>query len=358
MKIMTVVGARPQFVKASAVSAAITGAAHLDEIIVHTGQHYDEAMSGSFFTELGIAPPRHNLEVGSGGHGEQTGVMMQRLERVVAEEQPDCMLVYGDTNSTLAAALVGAKLLLPIAHVEAGLRSFDRSMPEEINRVVTDHVSSHLYCPSEVAIANLRNEGVVEGVHLVGDVMHDVIRREMAKLGAENPVAARSGVAPGYVLVTIHRPGNTDDSRRLGEILDAVEALAASGMPVIWPVHPRARPLLAEWSAPAGVHLVEPASYRETVALLRDARSVLTDSGGLQKEAYWMATPCVTVRPSTEWVETVDEGWNRLVDADRTEIVAATLSAAPGDSTRQAYGTGDAAARIVDLIAVMTDDAA
>jgi UDP-GlcNAc3NAcA epimerase len=331
--------------------------ADLDEIIVHTGQHYDEAMSGSFFTELGIAAPLHNLEVGSGGHGEQTGLMMQRLETVVAAEQPDCMLVYGDTNSTLAAALVAAKLLLPIAHVEAGLRSFDRSMPEEINRVVTDHVSTHLYCPSDVAVTNLRNEGVVEGVHLVGDVMHDVIRRELALLGAENPVGDRCGCEPGYVLATIHRPGNTDDPRRLGEILAAVAELAAMGRPVIWPVHPRARPLLTEWSVPAGVHLVEPATYRETVALLRDARSVLTDSGGLQKEAYWMATPCVTVRPSTEWVETVDEGWNRLVDADHDDIVDATMTAVPGTSNREAYGTGDAAARIVELVESMVSGA-
>ena len=354
--VLTVVGARPQFVKAAAVSTAIASTPGLEEILVHTGQHYDEAMSGSFFDELGISPPVHNLEVGSGGHGEQTGLMMQRLEKVVLAEQPSCMLVYGDTNSTLAGALVAAKLHIPIAHVEAGLRSFDRAMPEEINRIVTDHVSSHLYCPSDVAVAHLLREGVTAGVHVVGDVMYDVLRRESAQLGTENPVAWSCGV-DDYVLATLHRPGNTDNPHRLAQILEALTALGRDGLSVIWPVHPRTRSLVAGWARPQHVHLVTPTTYRETLALLRDARCVLTDSGGLQKEAYWMATPCVTVRPSTEWTETVDEGWNTLVDADALAIVDTITLARQGDSDRLSYGNGDAAQRIVELIPRMITDA-
>ncbi len=350
--ILTVVGARPQFVKAAAVSAAVAAQSGLSEVLVHTGQHYDEAMSGSFFDELGIAPPQHNLGVGSGGHGEQTGLMMQRLEGVVLDEQPSCMLVYGDTNSTLAAALVASKLHIPIAHVEAGLRSFDRTMPEEINRIVTDQVSSHLYCPSAVAVAHLAAEGITAGVHIVGDVMFDVMLRETADLGDDNPIASSCAV-DDYVLATIHRPGNTDDPVRLGAIIGALTALAAGGVPVIWPVHPRTRSLLADWVTPSHVHLVTPTTYRQTLALLRDARCVVTDSGGLQKEAYWMATPCVTVRPSTEWTETVAGGWNTLVDADTNEIVDRVTHARPGVSDRTSYGSGDAAARIVELLPSM-----
>ncbi|HAM22894.1 MAG TPA: UDP-N-acetylglucosamine 2-epimerase (non-hydrolyzing), partial [Actinobacteria bacterium] len=245
MGILTVVGARPQFVKAAAVSAAFNAAGWAHESIVHTGQHYDEAMSGSFFAELGIAPPDHNLEVGSGGHGAQTGLMMQRLEPLVTDEQPDCMLVYGDTNSTLAAALVAAKLGVRLAHVEAGLRSFDRSMPEEVNRVLTDHVSDLLFCPSQEAVRNLAAEGVTRGVHVVGDVMHDVLRRELATLGSHNPVAASVGCADGgYVVATIHRPGNTDVPERFEQIVAAFASLAADGCPVIWPAHPRTAALV------------------------------------------------------------------------------------------------------------------
>lgn len=357
MRVLTVIGARPQFVKAAAVSRAMA-ASHLDELIVHTGQHYDESMSAAFFDELAIPPPSHHLAVGSGGHGEQTGLMMQRLEQVVLAECPDCILVYGDTNSTLAGALVAAKLHIPLAHVEAGLRSFDRTMPEEINRVVTDHVSDHLYCPSAVAEANLRAEGVTRGVHVVGDVMFDVLLRESSLLGNGNPVAQATSCADGaYVLVTIHRPGNTDERDRLEQIQDALDRLASEGLQVIWPVHPRTSRLVRPPRS-SGVHMVAPASYRETLALLRGARAVVTDSGGLQKEAYWMATPCVTVRPSTEWTETIDSGWNVLVGANADQIVSTTLAARPGIGGRQAYGDGASAARIVELVGALTTERA
>lgn len=348
MKVISVVGARPQFVKAAAVSRAFADT-DVDELLIHTGQHYDDAMSAAFFAELAIPPPRYHLDVGSGPHGQQTGAMMARIEEAVTAEAPDCVLVYGDTNSTLAGALVASKLHVPIAHVEAGLRSFDRTMPEEINRVVTDHVSDHLYCPSPVSVENLRREGITSGVHEVGDVMFDVLRRELGSLGSANPVAERAAVDGDYVLVTIHRPGNTDDPERLEQIQEALDRIGASGTHVVWPVHPRTTKLLRAPGSSA-VHLVPPSSYRETLALLRGARTVVTDSGGLQKEAYWMATPCVTVRPSTEWTETVDAGWNVLVDADARSIEALVSAAAPGTDALDAYGDGTTAARIVALV--------
>jgi UDP-N-acetylglucosamine 2-epimerase len=349
MKVLTVVGARPQFIKAAPVSEALRSEG-IDEVFVHTGQHYDDSMSASFFDELDLPEPDHHLAVGSGGHGLQTGLMMQRLEPVVVDVEPSCTLVYGDTNSTLAGALVAAKLHVPIAHVEAGLRSNDRSMPEELNRVVVDHLSAHLYCPSPVAVRNLGAEGIHSGVHLVGDVMYDVLLRESGRLGEENPVAQREGVAEGYVLATIHRPGNTDDPRRFDEIMDAFAALAAAGIEVIWPVHPRTRPRVEARRGLGAIHVVPPGTYRETLALLRDARCAVTDSGGLQKEAFWTSTPCVTVRPSTEWTETVELGWNTLVDAQRDAIVRAVVSSAPGHGERTVYGDGRTADRIAELV--------
>ena len=353
MRVLSVVGARPQFVKAAAVSAALRDHPELDEVLVHTGQHYDEAMSAAFFEELGIPQPHHELHVGSGNHGRQTGLMMDRLEDVVLAEQPDCVLVYGDTNSTLAGALVAAKLRIPLAHVEAGLRSFDRSMPEEINRVVADHVSDHLYCPTAVACGNLADEGITQGVHVVGDVMYDVMLRELDAIDGSNPLRDILKVSGAYVAATIHRPGNTDDPSRFGQIVAGLSRLAADGLPVIWPVHPRSRPKLADYTLPPELHLVPPASYREMVALARDAACVVTDSGGVQKEAYWVSTPCVTVRPSTEWLETVELGWNRLVGADADAIEQAVRIATPGDPARDAYGDGTTSQRIVNLIATL-----
>jgi UDP-N-acetylglucosamine 2-epimerase len=280
--------------------------------------------------------------------------MLIALEGAMRNERPDAVLVYGDTNSTLAGALVAAKLRIPIAHVEAGLRSFDRSMPEEINRVVADHLSDHLYCPTVVARDNLAGEGVVQGVHVVGDVMYDVLLRELDAIKGSNPVAERLGVSGRtYVVATIHRPGNTDDPSRFEQIVDGLSRLAAGGMPVIWPVHPRSRPKLIDLRVPSDLHAVPPASYREMVALARDAACVVTDSGGVQKEAYWVATPCVTVRPSTEWLETVELRWNRLVDADADTIEKAVRSATPGDPSLDAYGDGATSYRIDNLIATL-----
>ncbi len=355
MRILTVVGARPQFIKAAALSHAV---AHrqaegfaISEVLVHTGQHYDARMSDVFFDELGIPAPAHHLGVGSAQHGEQTGEMLKRLEPVVLSEKPDCMLVYGDTNSTLAAALVASKLCIPLAHVEAGLRSFNRAMPEEINRILTDHVSDWLFCPSGVALDNLANEGIRRGVHVVGDVMYDVQRLTMARLGGTNPVAAGLGLEDGgYVLVTIHRASNTDDPARFAA-LTAMVASIGSSVPVIWPVHPRVRSYLADWSAP-GVHLTEPAGYADMIALEHGATAVATDSGGVQKEAYWAGVPCLTLRNETEWTETVDQGWNMLV-GDRLEEVPALVSALDvvrGLDRPPVYGDGDAANRIIALL--------
>lgn len=273
--------------------------------------------------------------------------MMTRLEEVVQADRPDCVVIYGDTNSTLAAALVAAKLSIPLAHVEAGLRSFDRAMPEEVNRVVADHLSNHLYCPSDVAVQNLRNEGITSGVFTVGDVMYDVLLLELDQLGPANPVADQLEIGAGYVLATIHRPANTDVPAHLDAIVSALNRLADEVTPVVWPVHPRTRAVLGDRHISPRLRLIEPTAYRDTLGLVRGARAVVTDSGGLQKEAYWIGTPCVTVRPSTEWLETVRTGWNRLVAADADAIVSATLAAQPGPADRGAYGDGDAAHRIV-----------
>jgi UDP-N-acetylglucosamine 2-epimerase len=349
-----VVGARPQFVKAAAVSAAIDETSGVDEVVVHTGQHYDTAMSDVFFDDLQMRPPSHHLAVGSGGHGKQTGLMLERLEPVVVEERPDLVLTYGDTNSTLAAAIVASKLLVPIAHVEAGLRSYDRSMPEEVNRVVTDHLSAQLFCPSQRSVANLAAEGITDHVHEVGDVMCDVFLR-FAQLAAtrQDRVKAMAGIADAasYALMTMHRPYNTDEPERMQRIMAAIETVVGSGQPVVWPVHPRMRDRVARLALPAGLHLVDPLGYLDMIALLTGAAVLVTDSGGLQKEAYWAGVPCVTMRDSTEWTETVDEGWNRLVDADTAALVEAVEARSRGVGERIAYGDGTAAQQIVTILA-------
>jgi UDP-GlcNAc3NAcA epimerase len=351
MKFLSVVGARPQFIKAAPVSRAIR--ARHDEVLVHTGQHYDAGMSDVFFEELGIPAPDVNLGVGSGSHAQQTAEMLLPLERLMVQHQPDVVLVYGDTNTTLAGALAAAKLNIPVAHVEAGLRSFDRTMPEEINRVVTDHVSTVLLCPTPVAVANLEAEGVTVGVELVGDVMLDTALFH-AEMWSAAPVLERFGVRPGaYFLATVHRAANTDNRERFTSILDAFDALDG---PVIWPVHPRARKMLEEYGiehrvGPAtNVMAVPPLSYRETNALLRSAAALLTDSGGMQKEAYFFSVPCVTLRAATEWVETVETGWNVLTGADTGAIIrAAGAGARPADHP-DLYGDGHAAEKVVDAV--------
>lgn len=353
MRLVTVVGARPQFVKASAFAAAVRaedGGAPIQHDLVHTGQHYDDAMSGVFFRELGIEPPTIDLAVGSGGHGEQTGEMLKRLEPVLVDLAPDVLLVYGDTNSTLAAALVAAKLDLPIAHVEAGLRSHRRAMPEEINRVVTDRLSTLLFCPSEEAAANCRREGITSGVEVVGDVMRDALDVQLRSL--PDGVHEELGVEPGgYALATIHRAENTDDPQRLAAVLDGLALVAASGLPVVLPAHPRTRTLAdVDALADRGVLVVEPQSFARMVALEAGARVILTDSGGVQKEALWLGVPCVTMRDETEWVETVESGWNHLVGADAVAIEAAALAPRPPGEPPALYGDGRASERVLQSL--------
>ena len=348
MQLMTVVGARPQFVKAAAVSRAIARARvdgiDCEESIVHTGQHYDERMSAVFFDELGIPPPAISLEVGSGAHGAQTGEMMRRLEPVMIDRTPDVVLVYGDTNSTLAAAVVAAKLHIPLVHVEAGLRSFNRDMPEEINRVLTDHVADLLLCPSQTAVDHLGHEGVTDGVHMVGDVMYDVLLDEVAKLPQHNAVADQLGVVQPLVLVTLHRPSNVDDPQRLGALVESLTALRDKGFAVVWPVHPRVADSLDDQQR-SRFTCTTPLAYAEMLLMLRDAAAVVTDSGGLQKEAYWMGTPCFTLRDETEWTETVDAGWNQILGKHPEQLADAvntTLAKPPADRP-PVYGDGHAA---------------
>ena len=349
MVVLSVVGARPQFVKAAVVSAALRQ--HHREILVHTGQHYDDEMSARFFRELGIPAPDYHLGIGSGTHGEQTGRMLPAIEQLLVREKPGIVLVYGDTNSTLAAALAAAKLNVPVAHVEAGCRSFDRTMPEEVNRVLTDHVAALLFCPTPRAVALLADEGLTRGVHHVGDVMLDLLRQRLPQIEARSRVLEDLTLSSRrYVAVTIHRAANTDQTDRLASILEALEAIAE---PVVFPVHPRTRQVIAARSAALAPHirLIDPLGYDDMVALMRHARMVLTDSGGVQREAFYVGTPCLTLRDTSEWPETIEAGWNRLVGADREAIVAAVRSFTPsGAPDTRAFGEGRAAARITELL--------
>ncbi len=325
MRICTLVGARPQFVKAAVVSRALAEAG-VEEILVHTGQHYDATLSQVFFDEMGIPPPAVNLEVGSGTHAVQTGTMMIRLEEYLqAQPALDAVVVYGDTNSTLAGALVAAKLHLPLAHVEAGLRSFNRRMPEEVNRIVADRLSSLLFCPTQTAIDNLRQEGIVEGVHLTGDVMLDATRFFADRAATHRPLEALTSHRPQrYYLATVHRAENTDDPARLAGIFAGLGRLDA---PVLVPLHPRTHARLGDISLPPNVEPMEPVSYLAMLTLVQHARRVLTDSGGLQKEAFWLGVPCITLREETEWVETLENGWNRLASA--SEAIVEAVQQAP-----------------------------
>ena len=349
MKVLTVVGARPQFIKAWPVSAALARSG-VAERVVHTGQHYDEAMSGRFFAELGLAPPHANLGVGSGSHGAQTGKMLEALEQQIIAERPDWVLVYGDTNSTLGAALAAAKLHVPVAHVEAGLRSFNRRMPEEINRVLTDHVSGCLFCPSVQAVENLQHEGITRGVQVVGDVMFDALLHFSALAERKSAILTTLNLsARSYFLATIHRAENTDDATRLRALLDT---LASLGRPTVLPLHPRTRALLEKTGGlptQGALRIVEPVGYLDMLALTRNAAAVLTDSGGLQKEAYWLRTRCLTLRPETEWVETVQAGWNTVVNNDSARIHAALAAPLPATHP-ELYGDGHAADRIVGTL--------
>ena len=349
MKIVSVVGARPQFIKAAAVSRVLRE--RHQEVLIHTGQHYDYEMSGIFFDGLEIPPPDANLEVGSGGHGAQTGAMLKAIENVLIAERPDYTLIYGDTNSTLAGALAASKLCIPVAHVEAGLRSFNRRMPEEINRVVADHLSNLLLCPSDTAVRNLATEGISKNVHQVGDVMLDVLNWGRQRLAEKTSgILANLGLAEkGYLLATVHRSENTDDPQRLTQILDSFHCFKE---PLVFPVHPRTRKVIAETGRKMGsqVQLIDPVGYLDMLALAGSARLILTDSGGLQKEAYWLGVPCLTMREETEWVETVEAGWNVLVGADSQKIVDAVRSFTPGKPRIDLYGDGFAAAKCTRLL--------
>lgn len=311
-RILTIVGARPQFIKAAPVSRALSSAG-LTEVLVHTGQHFDAQMSDVFFDELAIPKPAYNLEVNSLGHGAMTGRMLEKLEATMLAEAPDLVLIYGDTNSTVAGALAAAKLNIPVAHVEAGLRSFNRRMPEEINRVMADHVSTLLFCPTQTAVANLAAEGVSAGVHAVGDVMYDTTIAAVARSQERSRILETLGLTAGsYAVATIHRAENTDDPVRFATVVAWLEAAARDGM-VVMPTHPRTRKLMqALGVAPQGVRMIDPIGYLDMTRLVHHARAVFTDSGGLQKEAYFHRVPCVTLREETEWVETVEAGWNRL----------------------------------------------
>ncbi len=347
MKILSVVGNRPQFIKSAPLSLALRNRA--DEVVLHTGQHYDHELSQVFFDELGLDPPKHRLEAGSGSHAEQTARMLPGIEAAVVEEKPDLVLVYGDTNSTLAGALAATKLRVPVAHVEAGLRSFDRTMPEELNRVLVDRVSSLLFAPSDTAVGNLQAEGISEGVHQVGDVMLDANLR-LAPIARERSRALElAGVEAGaYALATVHREANTRQPA-LGRIVEALNAVEEA---LVFPLHPRtAGAIEGHGLRLAGhVHPHPPAGYLDFAALASQARVILTDSGGVQKEAYWYEVPCITLRDSTEWVETVETGWNRLVGTDPDAIVAAAREAAPGPEHPPLYGNGHAADLIADVL--------
>lgn len=351
VKVLTVIGARPQFVKAAMVSKALARHPGVDEIIVHTGQHFDRNMSQLFFDELDIPRPNWNLGVGGGSHAQNTGRAMEGIERLILSERPDWVMVYGDTDSTLAGALAAAKLCVPIAHVEAGLRSFNRSMPEEINRLLTDHVSEALFAPSQSAVANLGHEGVdPHKVHHVGDVMYDAVLHFTALAERRSDTLSLLGIGEkGYVLATVHRKENVDDPERLRHIL---EGLGRARLPVVLPVHPRTRKRITEQglTPPSNLRLIEPVGYLDMMLLQKHAAFVATDSGGLQKEAFFHGVPCAVLRDETEWTELLATGLTTLVGADPDRIGEA-LDGAPATASPAAiYGAGDAAERIAEVV--------
>jgi len=349
--ILTIVGARPQFIKAAPVSRELRRAAR--EILVHTGQHYDYGMSAVFFEELAIPEPDYNLGIGSGSHGQQTGQMLIAIEEVLLKERPDWVLVYGDTNSTLAGALAAVKLHIPVAHVEAGLRSFNRAMPEEHNRVLTDHAADLLLCPTQHAVELLTREGIIQGVYLTGDVMYDAFLHNAALAEQRSSILADLGLTPGsYHLATIHRPANTDDPAQLQSLL---EVLATLGLPIVLPLHPRTRQqiehhALLPKSKIETLKFIPPVGYLDMLMLERHAARIFTDSGGVQKEAYMAGVPCITLREDTEWVETLDAGWNILVGADPDRIRAAARDFTPPTERPALYGDGHASKRIAEIL--------
>lgn len=346
--IASIVGARPQFIKAAPILRALSG--KFKVVLIHTGQHYDVDMSEVFFDELDLRRPTINLGVGSGSHGEQTGKMMMSLDHVLGDSDPVCALVYGDTNSTLAAALVAAKQGIPVAHIEAGLRAYNRSMPEEINRIVCDHISSYLFCPTEVSVKNLEKEGVVEGVHLVGDVMYDALIHNLELARLKSRILDRINLEPKtYALATIHRAANTDDTHNLRKIINAFGQLPIQ---IILPLHPRTKHASdqAKLDIPENIHVIEPVGYLDMLILEENADCILTDSGGIQKEAYWLGVRCLTLREETEWVETVSSGWNKLVGSDERRICELYANWHPKGDRLPVYGNGKTAEKVAQVL--------
>jgi len=349
MNIVSIVGARPQFIKCAPVSKELRKKNH--EILVHTGQHYDYELSKVFFDQLGIPTPDYNLGVGSASHGKQTGAMLIELEKILLKENPDFVLVYGDTNSTLAGALASAKLHIPIGHVEAGLRSFDRTMPEEINRILTDHDSDLLFVPTQTAVDHLKHEGIHQGVFLVGDVMYDVLKQSMP-IARKSQILQTLSIQPkNYLLATIHRPSNTDTVEHLRTIL---EVFSSAEKQIIFPVHPRTKHFIKkhglERSISQNVRIISPVSYFDFLWLEQNAEKILTDSGGIQKESYLLKVPCVTLRENTEWVETLQDEWNILVGTNKEKITEAIRNFNPTGKQRDLFGNGDASTKIVKII--------
>ncbi|AKG22712.1 non-hydrolyzing UDP-N-acetylglucosamine 2-epimerase [Calothrix sp. 336/3] len=358
MKIVTIVGARPQFIKAAAVARKLKSQSGITEVLVHTGQHYDDNMSEVFFQELEIPKPDYHLGIGSSSHGAQTGRMLEAIEQVLLKELPDWVLVYGDTNSTLAGAIAAVKLHIPVAHVEAGLRSFNPQMPEEINRVLTDHAANLLFAPTTAAVENLQREGIPqEKVHLVGDVMYDASLDYAVKAEAKSQILSQLKLTPqNYILATIHRAENTDNPEKLQAIFQAFTKVAQT-IPVILPLHPRTRAALqrAEINPTSHIQLIDPVGYLDMVMLEKNAKIIATDSGGVQKEAFFYRVPCVTLRTETEWIELVELGWNRLVPPLNTQDIASSLLDALGKITNHEipdgiYGGGLATSKIVSLL--------
>lgn len=349
MKVLTVIGARPQFIKAATVSNKIRLNGNT-EILVHTGQHYDNNMSDIFFEELGIPKPNYNLNIGSSNHGHQTGNMLIALEDIYLKEKPDIVLVYGDTNSTLAGSLCASKLLIPVAHVEAGLRSFNKTMPEEQNRILTDHISDLLFTPTLTAVNNLKNENVTKGVHNVGDVMYDAINLFKERAKEVSTIIEKFDLAPNsYILSTIHRAENTNSVERLTSILSA---LSSCGKKIVLPLHPRTKKFIEEYNLHIGdnIKIIDPVGYLDMISLQENSQKIVTDSGGVQKEAYFLKKPCITMRDETEWVETVDNGWNVIVGSDSNKIMNALENFNPTGTPASAFGNGDSSSLITQII--------
>jgi UDP-N-acetylglucosamine 2-epimerase len=348
MKIAFIVGARPQFIKAAPLGMAL--GRNYKILLIHTGQHYDSNLSEIFFKDLNIVEPDYNLGVGSGNHGLQTGKMLISLEKVLLTEKPDWVIVYGDTNSTLAGAIAASKLHIPIAHVEAGLRSFNRRMPEEINRVITDHISNLLLCPTETAVDNLSREGIRDGVHWVGDVMYDALLRFLPIAEEKSTILESLEIERGkYYLATVHRAENTENPERLRSILLCLEEINDL---IIFPMHPRTANALEHFQLdlPRNVCVVDPVGYLNMLILQKYAMAVLTDSGGIQKEAYFLGVPCITMRNETEWIETVETGWNVLVDVDPEEVKTSINKPKPAEHPLSIFGDGKASDRIAEIL--------